>query len=64
LHRSGILAEHLGHAVRTLTGRYQQYAVQPMVVTRLLRARDFLPDGYLHDLRVGDLQLAHCRLLV
>src|SRR6202158_3550349 len=61
LHRAGILAEQSGNFPTRLPRRYQEQPMQAMIVTRLLAATDLLLYGYLHHLRVLDLQFAHRR---
>jgi hypothetical protein len=59
LHRTRILSKRLGHLLAALTASNQQQAVQPVVVTRLVGADNFLLDGDTHYLGIGNFQFSH-----
>jgi hypothetical protein len=58
------LAEEIGDGVTGEPVRDQQDPVQPVIVAGLLGPQDFLLQGELHDLGIGDLQFAHAHVLL
>ena len=61
LHGARVLIKQRRHRPTTLALSHQQQSVQPVVVARLLRARDLLANCHLHHLGVPNLELAHRR---
>ena len=55
LNRTGILAQPIGHLIAARAPADEQDSVQAMVVTRVLRASDFLLNGQTHDFNISNL---------
>jgi hypothetical protein len=60
LHGRGILSQPLSHLVAIQALADEQQSMQPMVVARLVRAKNLLLQRHAHEVNIRNLQLPHC----
>ena len=57
-----MMTEYLAYFITRHALRNEQHPVQTVIIPRLFRTKDLVPQGDLHDFSIGNLQTSHSRV--